>query len=123
MSRGLTNMINANRKLENIAVERRSTVFEGGNNLLTMCTKSISTSDGDLLMILTDCSDDGDGEKKTLAETPGGRIQVFLKRRDSPGDQNYTIENFENIFYRPNISPQTTFLYKSFSMSCPTRLC
>ena len=98
MSRGLTNMINANRKLENIAVERRSTVFEGGNNLLTMCTKSISTSDGDLLMILTDCSDNGDGEKKTLAETPGGRIQVFLKRRDSPGDQNYTIENYENIF-------------------------
>ena len=64
----------------------------------TMCTKSISTSDGDLLTILTDCSDDGDGEKKTLAETPGGRIQVFLKRRDSPGDQNCTIENYENIF-------------------------
>ena len=49
-------------------------------------------------MILTDCSDNGDGEKKTLAETPGGRIQVFLKRRDSPGDQNSTIENYENIF-------------------------
>ena len=88
-------MINANRKGENIAVERRSTVFEGGNNLLTMCTKSISTSDDDMLMILTNCSDDGDCEKKTLAETPGGRIQVFLKRRDSPGDQNCTIENYE----------------------------
>ena len=40
---------------------------------------------------LTDSRDDSDCEKKTLAEAPCGRVQVFLKRRDSPGWQ-------QNIF-------------------------
>ena len=34
---------------------------------------------------LTDSRDDGDSEKKALAEAPCGRVQVFLKRRDAPG--------------------------------------
>ena len=46
---------------------------------------------------LTDSRDDSDCEKKTLAEAPRGRVQVFLKRRDSPGGNKI----FMNRRYAP----------------------
>ena len=52
---------------------------------------------------LTDSRDDSDCEKKTLAEAPRGRVQVFLKRRDSPGGNKIFLNRRDAPGWQQNI--------------------